>query len=369
MSNRLNEINQLLPDNEEGLITEAKMREAFKKTFDEIGEKLDRSDVASMIQGAVVGSSNLVLKSNEAVFTSDAFIKGYSLVSPLKQGQYTLTIKGNFQANNKPKPQINKVDIDPNGQGSLSNGVYKYTFNYNPSFGDSTQLDIYKRVNDSNVVNIEWIKLEKGNKATEWTPAIEDLTNQINQLKLGNMVYQDSFSSEKSGVTLSENKSGGYIKINDKNWNAKVSIEYVGNIKNLYLSLSVKVIALNGLKYQLEFFPGDNATPKSSPVLTGTGKPQIVKIENVFSGEETFFGKLLFKSADNSNLGELVYQNIMIVIGSSASDTYTPAQESLLRGNFVKHIQYKGNYKDQFYKVLVADGQGNLGWINKNDLQ
>ncbi|SDE68093.1 hypothetical protein SAMN05421544_1182 [Riemerella columbipharyngis] len=39
---RLEEINRNLPDNDEGLITERKMRDCFSKTFDEIGEKLPK---------------------------------------------------------------------------------------------------------------------------------------------------------------------------------------------------------------------------------------------------------------------------------------------------------------------------------------
>ena len=132
MSNRLGKIQQLLPDNDEGLITEAKMREAFGQTFEEIGERVTRSEVSTMIQSAALGSNNLVLQSDTQVFTANSLLKTYSLVAPLEQEtQYTLTIKGSFTPNDKPKPRINGVDIDPQGQGSLTNGYYKITFPYN----------------------------------------------------------------------------------------------------------------------------------------------------------------------------------------------------------------------------------------------
>uniref|UniRef100_UPI0028A96DA6 GA-like domain-containing protein n=1 Tax=Empedobacter sp. TaxID=1927715 RepID=UPI0028A96DA6 len=49
---------------------------------------------------------------------------------------------------------------------------------------DWTQLSFYSGYGSGNLITVERIKIEKGNKATDWTPAPEDVDNAINDVKV-----------------------------------------------------------------------------------------------------------------------------------------------------------------------------------------
>ena len=375
MSNRLGKIQQLLPDNDEGLITEAKMREAFGQTFEEIGERVTRSEVSTMIQSAALGSNNLVLNSDTQVFTANSLLKTYSLVAPLEQGtQYTLTIKGSFTANDKPKPRINGVDIDPQGQGSLENGYYKITFPYNAGFGQSTQLEILRRVTNSTAVGIEWIKLEKGNKATDWTPAIGDLTKEIQRLKLRNLIRSEhprsnTINNAKITKANIDELNNASIQVKGANWEASTHISFIGDIEDSTISLSFVILGTKGLQFKAEFIYDNNQIAKSSEVITATGEFQTVKIENIFIKGSHLGADIVFRGVGNSTTGALSYRQLTLVFGSTAVDRYIPAPESFLKVDFMTQIPYVGDYKNQYPKILVASLNGEIGWITTKDLK
>ncbi len=137
------------------------------------------------------GVRNLLRNSGRKITNSDYLIARYKLTDKtLKEGEtVTLTIKGQLGAGKQSflihnsNGYVRLTDLENKG-----NGIYQSTFNWTSTgYGytaDNTTIDVYTAIYTVIVDStIEWIKLERGNHATDWTPAPEDLENEIPQYK------------------------------------------------------------------------------------------------------------------------------------------------------------------------------------------
>lgn len=133
-----------------------------------------------------VGGKNLLRNSRQLITNNAYLMARYGITESIKEGeQVTLTLKGQLGAGKSAFSVFNS-----NGYVHLAtleskgNGLYQATFNWTlTKYGhtaDNTTIDIYTP-NYTVLVNstIEWIKLERGNKPTDWSPAPEDMENQI----------------------------------------------------------------------------------------------------------------------------------------------------------------------------------------------
>lgn len=169
-----------------------------------------------------IGGRNLLLNSGTPVTNSTYNIKKYDLaIAPTVGEQYTITIKGKLGDN---KTSFSAYNSGGNVTlGALTrigtSDLYQKTFNW--TNGNRTDLDtsvfIYAMPNSVTTEStIEWIKLEKGNKATDWSPAPEDLnninfqifapkgyllTNELQSLALETFAYEGSIEIT-SGATF-----------------------------------------------------------------------------------------------------------------------------------------------------------------------
>ena len=137
-----------------------------------------------------VGGRNLLRNSKQLITNNAYLIATYTLTESLQEGErVTMTIKGQLGSGKTTFSAFNS-----NGYVHLGNleykgnNIYQYTFNWTlTSFGhtaDNTLIQIYATPY-SIVTNstIEWVKLEKGNASTDWSPAPEDLENKIDNEK------------------------------------------------------------------------------------------------------------------------------------------------------------------------------------------
>lgn len=141
-----------------------------------------------------VGRRNLLLNSEEEVKNNDYMIKEYTPITPLVQGEeYTLTI-----CVTPAKGLDHILPILSSGHQAQSslyfNGTSKQivtrTFTASYYEGRSPEdaifyanLEFYRFPNNGTVTGdttIHWVKVEKGNKATLYTPAPEDITENDN---------------------------------------------------------------------------------------------------------------------------------------------------------------------------------------------
>lgn len=141
-------------------------------------------DVQAEIDNIQVGGRNLILDSNQYVETNNYYLKSaYSSVALITGETYTLTISGDVGRIydiwcNWGNTPIGKTIIKSSGISSL-------TFKM-PTLNSGLEnlINIYREtVPDTSLAKIIWVKLEKGNRSTDWTPAPEDVDAKIDNLK------------------------------------------------------------------------------------------------------------------------------------------------------------------------------------------
>ena len=126
-----------------------------------------------------IGGRNIVLNSNAAVTTSEYLVRGYKMSEDWEIGTtYTITLKGALGSGRK-------FGIWANGSSTrVTELVYDSEKDLYISTFTPTAITT-QRIKELNVYNtpstttgeasIEWIKLEKGNTYSDWSPAPEDL--------------------------------------------------------------------------------------------------------------------------------------------------------------------------------------------------
>ncbi|MFC2481388.1 MAG: hypothetical protein ACFNS7_01000 [Capnocytophaga granulosa] len=137
-----------------------------------------------------VGGRNLLRNGGQRITNNNYLIAVYDITTDLKEGEtITITLKGQLGAGKQFFGLYNS-----GGEVALSelenkgNGIYQKTFNWRVKLGVHTASNkkLYIFTIFNNVIaesTIEWIKLERGNKPTDWSPAPEDVENQIDQEK------------------------------------------------------------------------------------------------------------------------------------------------------------------------------------------
>ena len=134
------------------------------------------NDQTSNIQ---VGGRNLLKNSGVEVTNNKYEITSYQVTEDIKLGDtVTLTIEGDFADGCFP---ILYAGGGNGNYGSLKRGVNVWKNNLNLDFkkNDSFSVFIIGNGNSTKTNTIRKIKLERGNKPTDWTPAPEDLEAQI----------------------------------------------------------------------------------------------------------------------------------------------------------------------------------------------
>jgi hypothetical protein len=197
------------------------------------------SEVNDKISNLKIGGRNLALNSKVNVTNNSYGILSFLLSEEPKVGeQLTITLKGVLGAGKESFELYNK-----SGSQELcilqnkGNGIYQSTFNWLSDPVNPKLLVIYV-INSSVVVNstVEWIKLERGNTATDWTPAPEDydfikpgfLTSELNTFKnrkTGGYYVNDGVNG--SGILLSFEAGGSTssLEFYKPNWYPETRIQ------------------------------------------------------------------------------------------------------------------------------------------------
>jgi hypothetical protein len=127
-----------------------------------------------------VGGRNLLRNSRRVITNNYYGIANYVLTEELKVGDlFTITIKGRLGEGKIAFALYDQLgSVEQCALFDKGSGIYQNTFNYS-GYGNSSDkmiLTIFV-YNNSVIVNstIEWVKLERGNTPTDWSPAPEDL--------------------------------------------------------------------------------------------------------------------------------------------------------------------------------------------------
>ena len=162
--------------NADGKITEAEQRQ-----IQQLQQKLQEAKTFAeqKVNDLNVGGRNLLYNSKQRITNSYYNIATYRLTEELKVGELlTITIKGQLGAGKIAFALYDQLgNVEQCALYDRGKGIYQNTFNYKGyRNGDKMILSIWTY--DSTVSaesTIEWVKLEKGNKPTDWSPAPEDV--------------------------------------------------------------------------------------------------------------------------------------------------------------------------------------------------
>ena len=153
-------------------------------------------EALARIMGLNIGGRNLVKESLFQKSSSEYLIHRFPLgdSKPEDGEEVTFSIKakpgeGNtrfrlYNSNGNGSSAL--FDLFINEQEPPSDGVYRATGKWKVA-GGNTHLNVYAYPSSVKTPNeIEWVKLERGNKATDWSPAPEDLPTQAEVDELQN---------------------------------------------------------------------------------------------------------------------------------------------------------------------------------------
>lgn len=164
-----------------------------------------QNDVKGKIDAVKVGGRNLVLDSKPNVTNSAYQITTHKLsqLETYVNGEdYTCTIKGSVGGDKKGFNVFNSggnIVLCSVPKSLFKDGIASVTFKWRNEAGsfivDNSHINVYA-YDSANVgtSTIEWIKMEKGTKATDWTPALEDVQSQIDSKPAINLLYNAGFT-------------------------------------------------------------------------------------------------------------------------------------------------------------------------------
>lgn len=156
---------------------------------------------------------NLVLKSDVPYSNSNYLIADYTLSKPMEVGKtYTITIKGNVENTGGGLAILrdNGRYFMSSNASKISDNLYQVTVDAINDAFDTDNIRLYNYPSNSRIsANIEWIKLEEGNKGTPYTLAPEDVQ------EYGNILTKHETEIEQNKLGL--NTKVGYSEMNGTN--------------------------------------------------------------------------------------------------------------------------------------------------------
>ena len=166
-----------------------------------------RSQITTAVDAVQVGGRNLALSSGSYINNSEYCIRNYNLSQDLVAGEiYTATIWGSLYSTKSHFGAWMGGGYTFVGAFSkLKEGLYRVTFTAPSAIGGNglrNVVNIYTV--PSNVVGASTItafKIEQGNKATDWTPAPEDVDASI-ALRPTTEEIKSQFTMDSSGISM-----------------------------------------------------------------------------------------------------------------------------------------------------------------------
>ena len=159
---------------------------------DSISLKVSKTEMTEAVNNIQIGGRNLLKNSGVTITNANYLINDYYFgdVKPVEGETYTISFKGTIGSDKTWAGAYNSGGMVDLGRFTLKNGIYTLTVKWRISDSANTHLAIYLGPGTgTSTSTIEWIKMEKGNKATDWTPAPEDVNQRIDGIQVGNRNY------------------------------------------------------------------------------------------------------------------------------------------------------------------------------------
>ena len=158
---------------------------AHQHNWDDILRKPNNLATTQNIEDAInniqIGGRNLLRNSGQKITNNNYDIAVYELTEKIEEGEeVSITIKGKLGTGKTSFAVYNSGGLVDLGvltkkENNLYQGIFKWLNKKNQEIADGRTLNIWTYYSNVDVEStIEWIKLERGNKPTDWTPAPED---------------------------------------------------------------------------------------------------------------------------------------------------------------------------------------------------
>lgn len=193
----------------------------------QISSKVWQQDITTAVSNLQVGGRNLLKGTHSSgktySYPSSGYVDRSSWVTtvPLNGGTYTLsfwaksTVSGDaiivyfYNPSNITSINGSQGQIENHADGQcnfrLSTVLTKYWVTYTiPKNGNSTRNVIIPRlpsVGGKGTLTFQWEKLEEGNKATDWTPAPEDIDSSISTVEGKVTIISNQYTSLNQSLT------------------------------------------------------------------------------------------------------------------------------------------------------------------------
>lgn len=162
-----------------------------------------KSQITTAVNDVQIGGRNLLLSSKTSKSGSSYNIGYWTCSRDFIVGEtLTVTIKGNIPGSKQFGIWFNSGSYGGYALPKISDGLYSKTITV-PTGTSTRVIGIYLIGNQSagDSWSFEWIKLESGNKATDWTPAPEDVDASI-ALRPTTEEIKSQFTMDSSGISM-----------------------------------------------------------------------------------------------------------------------------------------------------------------------
>jgi phage minor structural protein len=226
------------------------------------------TSLTSTVNNITVGGRNLALGTSSSYTPADTGFNGAAsrtvkigvvLTDGLSVGDY-VTVRGIFKYDNIVVVSGQSSRLDMSGSGNVTgwnsgafnsspktsisgSGLYEFNYSFiiNANHIKNVQWTVYYGLNYIQSGSIQWckFKVERGNKATDWSPAPEDVQTQITSLGTSLSVIQGQISSkiwQQDINTATDNMTTQYSNLSQTVDGINTQ---VGNVRTLYDNLTI----------------------------------------------------------------------------------------------------------------------------------
>ena len=269
-------------------------------------------NVKTAIEGIQIGGKNLLRRSNTIISNNEYLFASYQITEDIKPGD-VLTLSIDSTLAEGCKVQIFAKDGDGN-YGFLTEGVNTFDSVRGYTIPKWTYVNLYMMGNNtkSKTNTIRKIKLERGNIATMWSPAPEDLIDDIT-IGCRNLALNTKNWGE---INVNSTSPINITRVNDIFPNLQIGVVYK-------VSFDAKTTANGEVPIHFEFHGGGAGLPDNGNVtISGiTYKRYSAYIR--WNDNKNFY-VWLQKAGNNVTI-----KNIKIYIGTQTED-WTPAPEDVI---------------------------------------
>ena len=300
-----------------------------------------------------IGGRNLVLNSNRLEESKDYLVAIYEMSEPWQPNvEYTITLKGDFAPDTRPGiwaagtgTQIATLDYDEDRNLWFSVGSSRPSI----ALQRPKEMRVYavQRVSGATRDStVEWIKIEYGNIATDWTPSPEDYQTQIDN--------QDKILT-KHETEIEQNKLGLNTKVSytEMNGTNKTLEKLLTEFSQTADGFNFRIDS-NGMIQDLTF--DKNAFKLNSNLIEFNDGDVVIK-DGVTTIKDAYIDKLFSKTAFIEQLKavDIDLNRATITGGDSTNNIKLDHQSIMSYGTFTR--SWGGETDTANLEIGLYDGQ------------